>query len=162
MNYAFCLTHSRSRGNVKPVDTPSEALLRAAGLRVTRPRAAVLEVLSDHPHASADLLVREVRTRLSSVSTQAVYDVLAAFVTAGIVRRIKPAGLPALFERRTGDNHHHLVCRTCGQVTDVDCAVRQRPCLSPSDDAGYLLEEAEVTFWGRCPTCRAEPAMAGR
>jgi len=89
------------------------------------------------------------------VSTQAVYDVLAVFVGAGLVRRIEPAGSPALFETRTGDNHHHLVCRTCGLATDVDCAVGTRPCLVPSDDAGYTLDEAEVVFWGRCPSCQS-------
>jgi len=137
--------------------TSSEAALRAAGLRVTRPRVAVLDVLAERPHATADLVASAVRALLGSVSTQAVYDVLAACVAAGIVRRIEPAGSPARFERRTGDNHHHLVCRACGQVTDVDDLAGARPCLTPSDDAGYLLDEAEIVFWGLCPSCRRKP-----
>jgi len=128
--------------------------LRDAGLRVTAPRLAVLEVLADHPHATADTVARLARVRLGKVSTQAVYDVLAACAAAGLVRRIAPAGSAARFETRTGDNHHHLVCRSCGRATDVDCAVGARPCLTPSDDAGYLLDEAEVLFWGHCPSCR--------
>ncbi|MGI8869620.1 MAG: Fur family transcriptional regulator [Mycobacteriales bacterium] len=132
----------------------SEDTLREAGLRVTRPRVAVLDVLFEHPHSTADVVGREVRARLGRVSTQAVYDVLAACVRAGLVRRIEPAGSPARFETRTGDNHHHLVCRACGRMTDVDCATRVRPCLTPSDDAGYALDEAEVVFWGLCPNCQ--------
>lgn len=128
--------------------------LRTAGLRVTGPRLAVLEVLADHPHATADTVATLVRRKLGRVSTQAVYDVLAACAEAGLVRRIEPAGSAALFETRTGDNHHHLVCRSCGRTTDVDCAVGARPCLAPADDAGYLLDEAEVVFWGQCPRCR--------
>ncbi|MDQ1737348.1 MAG: Fur family transcriptional regulator, stress-responsive regulator [Pseudonocardiales bacterium] len=134
-----------------------EAALREAGLRVTRPRAAVLDVLVDHPHATADLVTHKVRAKLGKVSTQAVYDVLAACVQAGLVRRIEPAGSPALFEIRAGDNHHHLVCRVCGRTTDVDCAAGVRPCLTPSDDAGYAVDEAEVVFWGLCPNCQLKP-----
>jgi len=132
----------------------SEATLREVGLRVTAPRVAVLDVLVLNPHATVDLVAREVRARLGSVSTQAVYDVLGACVEAGLVRRIEPAGSPSLFETRTGDNHHHMVCRVCGRTTDVDCASGSRPCLTPSDDAGYALDEAEVVFWGLCPGCR--------
>jgi Fur family transcriptional regulator, stress-responsive regulator len=132
----------------------SEAALREVGLRVTAPRVAVLDVLVLNPHATVDLVAREVRARLGSVSTQAVYDVLGACVEAGLVRRIEPAGSPALFETRTGDNHHHMVCRVCGRTTDVDCASGSRPCLTPSDDAGYALDEAEVVFWGLCPGCQ--------
>lgn len=127
--------------------------LRNAGLRVTAPRVAVLGVLAGHPHASADIVAGQVRSRLGRVSTQAVYDVLAACTEAGLISRIEPAGSPALFETRTGDNHHHLVCRSCGRITDVDCAVGGSPCLFPDDDAGYLLDEAEIVFWGHCPDC---------
>ncbi len=128
--------------------------LRDAGLRVTAPRLAVLHVLAGHPHSTAETLARLVRGRIGRVSTQAVYDVLAACAGAGLVRRIEPAGSPARFETRTGDNHHHLVCRSCGRTTDVDCAIGARPCLTPSDDAGYQLDEAEVVFWGLCPSCQ--------
>jgi Fur family transcriptional regulator, stress-responsive regulator len=136
--------------------------LREAGLRVTAPRLAVLAVLADHPHATADVVARVARARLGRVSTQAVYDVLAACTEAGLVRRIEPAGSPARFETRTGDNHHHLVCRSCGRVTDVDCAVGERPCLTPDDHAGYLLDEAEVVYWGRCPSCQQTAAPTER
>lgn len=129
--------------------------LRGAGLRVTAPRLAVLDVLADNPHATADVVARRTREKLGRISTQAVYDILAACAEAGLVRRIEPAGSPARFETRAGDNHHHLVCRCCGRTTDVDCAVGARPCLTPSDDAGYRLDEAEVVFWGLCPQCQA-------
>jgi len=132
----------------------SKATLRGVGLRVTAPRVAVLDVLVDHPHATVHVVAHEVRARLGTVSTQAVYDVLAACVDAGLVRRIEPAGSPALFEILTGDNHHHLVCRACRRTTNVDCATGARPCLTPSDDAGYALDEAEVVFWGLCPSCQ--------
>lgn len=134
--------------------------LRSAGLRVTAPRLAVLDVLAAHPHATADDVARLVRVKIGKVSTQAVYDVLAACAEAGLVRRIEPAGSAARFETRTADNHHHLVCRSCGKTTDVDCAVGARPCLTPSDDAGYLLDEAEVVFWGLCPTCQNRPTTS--
>ena len=129
--------------------------LRAAGLRVTAPRQAVLGVLADSPHATADAVATEVRGRLGSVSTQAVYDVLAACVDAGLVRRIEPAGSAARYETRTGDNHHHVVCRACGATADVDCVVGSAPCLAPNASSGYSIEQAEVTFWGLCPACRA-------
>jgi Fur family ferric uptake transcriptional regulator len=132
----------------------TEGALRDAGLRVTAQRLAVLDTLAQHPHATVAVVTAEVQDRLGRVSTQAVYDVLAACVDAGLVRRIEPAGSPARFEIRTGDNHHHLVCRACGQTTDVDCAVGVRPCLVPNDDAGYEVDEAEVVFWGLCPTCQ--------
>jgi Fur family ferric uptake transcriptional regulator len=128
--------------------------LRDAGLRITAPRLAVLEALAENPHATADAVAQIVRAKLGRVSTQAVYDVLAACVEAGLVRRIEPAGSAARFETRTGDNHHHLVCRSCGRTADVDCVVGSCPCLTPIDDAGYLLDEAEVVFWGICPTCQ--------
>ncbi|MFD4293806.1 Fur family transcriptional regulator [Rhodococcus sp. NPDC058505] len=131
------------------------ALLRSAGLRVTAPRVAVLNAVAARPHTDADGVAAEVRADLGSVSTQAVYDVLKACVKAGLVRRIEPAGSPALFETRTGDNHHHLVCRACGTVVDVDCAVGHAPCLEPSNAHGFAIDEAEVVFWGVCPSCRA-------
>ena len=133
----------------------TEELLRGASLRVTRPRVAVLDAVADHPHSDTDSLVRVVRADLGDVSTQAVYDVLRALTTAGLVRRIEPAGSVPRYESRTGDNHHHVVCRTCGVVADVDCAVGFTPCLTASDDRGFVIDEAEVTFWGLCPQCTA-------
>ena len=130
-------------------------MLREAQLRVTRPRIAVLDLLERHPHADADTIAREARTGLGKVSTQAIYDVLSALTAAGLVRRIEPAGSPARYELRVGDNHHHLVCRSCGTIVDVDCAVGDRPCLHASDDHGFEIDEAEVIYWGRCPACIA-------
>ncbi|HTI20590.1 MAG TPA: Fur family transcriptional regulator [Kutzneria sp.] len=132
--------------------------LRTAGLRVTAPRLAVLEWLSGHPHTTADQVAGGVRDQIGSVSTQAVYDVLNACVRADLVRRIEPAGSPARFETRTGDNHHHLVCRGCGRTEDVDCVVGPAPCLEPSDSMGFDVVEAEVVFWGYCPECQAAQA----
>lgn len=131
-------------------------LLRAAALRVTRPRLAVLGALAAHPHADADTVATAVRADLGSVSTQAVYDVLRALTDAGIVRRIEPAGSPARYEARVGDNHHHLVCRDCGEVADVECATGQAPCLTASETHGFLIDEAEVTYWGLCPSCSSD------
>ncbi len=128
--------------------------LRAAGLRVTRPRLAVLAQIAARPHSTADEVEGAVRERLGRVSTQAVYDVLNAGVAAGLLRRIEPAGSPARYEDRLGDNHHHLVCRRCGRVEDVDCVVGAAPCLDPSDARGFAIDEAEVTFWGLCADCR--------
>lgn len=133
-------------------------LLRAANLRVTGPRVAVLGVISRRPHVQAEAIIRDLREASLSVSHQAVYDVLAALTAAGLVRRIEPAGHPALYERRAGDNHHHVVCRSCGRIEDVDCAVGHAPCLAASDGLGFVLEEAEVTWWGYCPTCAAASA----
>ena len=130
-------------------------LLRAHGLRVTRPRLAVLDVLTEGGHLEVEEIATRVRERLDSVSTQAVYDVLGALSRAGLARRIEPAGSPARFESRVGDNHHHIVCRACGEIADVDCAVGERPCLTPSDGHGFELDEAEVTFWGLCPSCQS-------
>jgi Fe2+ or Zn2+ uptake regulation protein len=145
---------------VHPQPSSSTELLRVAGLRITAPRVAVLESLGAMPHVDTDTIAHAVRTRLGTVSTQAVYDVLAALVRAGLVRRIEPAGSPALFERQTGDNHHHLVCRQCGSVTDMDCAPGLAPCLTPALDSaqthGFVIDEAEVTFWGICPRCQSE------
>ena len=134
----------------------TEELLRGASLRVTRPRVAVLDAVADHPHSDTDSLVRVVRADLGDVSTQAVYDVLRALTLAGLVRRIEPAGSVARYEARVGDNHHHVVCRGCGAIADVDCAVDYRPCLTASDDHGFVIDEAEVTYWGVCPACAAE------
>jgi Fe2+ or Zn2+ uptake regulation protein len=135
--------------------------LRAVGLRVTRPRVSVLDVLAAHPHADADAIVTGARAQHPSLSPQAVYGVLKALVSAGLARRIEPAGAPALFELRVGDNHHHLVCRACGAVVDVDCAVGAAPCLTPSDAAGFVVDEAEVVFWGLCRDCSgAAPAVS--
>ncbi|MCW6007543.1 transcriptional repressor [Micromonospora sp. CPCC 205371] len=132
-----------------------EDLLRSRGLRVTRPRLAVLEVLSTGGHLEVDEIAQQVRTRLDSVSTQAVYDVLGALSRAGLARRLEPAGSPARYERRSGDNHHHVVCRGCGEVADVDCVVGEAPCLDPNVTHGFEIDEAEVTFWGLCPDCQA-------
>jgi Fur family transcriptional regulator, stress-responsive regulator len=133
----------------------SEDVLRAHGLRVTRPRLAVLEILGEGGHLEVEEIASRVRQRIESVSTQAVYDVLGALSRAGLARRIEPAGSPARYEARTGDNHHHVVCRGCGAVADVDCATGQAPCLDPSNTNGFEVDEAEVTFWGLCPGCQA-------
>ena len=129
--------------------------LRTVGLRITAPRLAVLEWLAGNPHSTADQVTTAVRSRLGTVSTQAVYDVLNACADAGLVRRIEPAGHPARYESRTGDNHHHVICRSCGRIEDVDCVLGKAPCLIPSDAAGFAVDEAEVVFWGRCPDCKA-------
>jgi Fur family transcriptional regulator, stress-responsive regulator len=134
----------------------NEDLLRSRGLRVTRPRLAVLEILAtSRGHFDVEEIAEKVRERLDSVSTQAVYDVLSALSRAGLARRIEPAGSPARFEGRVGDNHHHVVCRGCGEIADVDCAVGDAPCLDPADGHGFQIDEAEVTFWGLCPDCQA-------
>ncbi|MFL6239538.1 MAG: Fur family transcriptional regulator [Actinomycetes bacterium] len=136
--------------------------LRAAGLRVTAPRLAVLAVLDDGGHLGVDEIADRVRDRLGSVSTQAVYDVLGALTLAGLARRIEPAGSPARYEGRVGDNHHHVVCRSCGTTADVDCTVGARPCLDPSQSHGFVLDEAEVTFWGLCPRCHKQRERSKR
>lgn len=135
-------------------ETGPATLLRAAGLRVTGPRIAVLRALPDGAHRSVDAVTADARASLGSLSTQAVYDILRVLGSAGLVRRIEPAGSPALFENRAGDNHHHVVCRSCGATTDVDCALGSAPCLEPSQMHGFVLDEAEVTYWGRCPACQ--------
>jgi Fe2+ or Zn2+ uptake regulation protein len=129
--------------------------LRQAGLRVTRPRSAVLDVLAGHPHVDAETIVTAARNAHPTISPQAVYGVLKALVGGGLARRIEPAGGPALYELRVGDNHHHLVCRECAVVVDVDCVVGAAPCLTPSDTAGFVVDEAEVVFWGLCAGCQA-------
>ncbi|MCW2863023.1 MAG: ferric ion uptake regulator [Actinoallomurus sp.] len=134
----------------------SAAGLRSAGLRVTAARLAILDSVRAGDHLDVDAVTSQVRDRLGHVSFQAVYEALHAFTAAGLVRRIEPAGSPARFESRVGDNHHHLVCRQCGRLTDVDCTIGEAPCLEPADDAGYLVDEADVTFWGICPDCRQD------
>ena len=131
---------------------PSE-ILRDRGLRVTAQRLAVLRAVSETPHATAGTLVQTVRDEIGSVSTQAVYDVLEVLTETGLLRRIQPAGSPARYEARVGDNHHHLVCRVCDRMLDVDCAVGDPPCLTAPEDFGFEIDEAEVIFWGRCPDC---------
>lgn len=136
-------------------------VLRERGLHVTAQRLAVLRSLAAAPHSTADDVDKAVRAELGAISRQAVYDSLGALTDAGILRRIEPAGSAARYERRVGDNHHHLVCRACGRMVDVDCAVGDVPCLTPLDDAGYEVDEAEVVYWGRCPGClRAPPTTA--
>ena len=139
------------------VETPDAAapdeVLRRHGLHVTAQRLAVLRAVSEQPHRTADDVYAAVRGEIGSVSRQAVYDALAALTERDVFRRIQPAGSPARYENRVGDNHHHLVCRACGQMVDVDCAVGEVPCLTAADDAGYEVDEAEVIYWGRCPEC---------
>ncbi len=130
-----------------------EQMLRGADLRVTRPRLAVLDAVHAHAHADTDTLIGAVRRSLPGVSHQAVYDVLRALTTAGLVRRIQPSGSVARYESRVGDNHHHVVCRSCGDIADVDCAVGEAPCLGASNDSGFTIDEAEVVYWGLCPSC---------
>lgn len=138
-----------------PATEELQQLLRGASLRVTRPRVAVLDVVHQQPHADTDTVIRAVRAELGDVSHQAVYDVLRALTTAGLVRRIQPSGSVARYEARVGDNHHHVVCRGCGTIADVDCAVGEAPCLSAADDHGFHIDEAEVVYWGTCPACAA-------
>ena len=144
-----------------PTTPELEQLLRAHNLRVTRPRLAVLGAVHSSPHASTDAVIDAVRDELGVVSHQAVYDVLRALTSAGLLRRIQPAGSVARYEARVGDNHHHVVCRTCGAIADVDCAVSATPCLTASDDQGFVIDEAEVTYWGTCAAC-AQVARAAR
>ncbi len=132
--------------------------LRARGLRVTAPRLAVFRAVAETPgHPDVETVARRARALIGSLSTQAVYDALRALTAAGLLRRIEPAGSPARFEARVGDNHHHVVCRVCGVARDIDCVVGAAPCLSPSEAGGFLVDEAEVTFWGVCPECQAAP-----
>jgi Fur family ferric uptake transcriptional regulator len=136
-----------------PTTSEFEPTLRGAGLRVTRPRLAVLAAVRDHPHADTDSIIGAVRADLGDVSHQAVYDVLRVLTSTGLVRRIQPSGSVARYESRLADNHHHLVCRACGAIVDVECAVGEAPCLTASDDNGFTIDEAEVVFWGLCPAC---------
>ena len=132
---------------------PAE-LLREHGLHVTAQRLAVLKAVADRPHGTADGIIDAVRAEIGSVSRQAVYDSLAVLVDKGVLRRIQPAGLSARYEQRVGDNHHHLVCRDCGRIVDVDCATGETPCLHAAEDWGFEIDEAEVVYWGHCPDCR--------
>jgi Fe2+ or Zn2+ uptake regulation protein len=141
-----------------PATSELERMLRGASLRVTRPRVAVLAAVHDHPHADTNSIIGVVREDLGEVSLQAVYDVLRALTDAGLVRRIHPPGSVARYESRVGDNHHHAVCRSCGAIADVDCAVGAAPCLIAADDHGYVLDEAEVIYWGLCPGCSTAPS----
>jgi len=138
-----------------PATQELEAMLRKASLHVTRPRVAALAAVHDHPHADTYSIIRHVREELGGVSQQAVYDVLRALTDAGLLRRIHPRGSVARYEARVGDNHHHVVCRSCGVIADIDCAVGAAPCLTPADDHGFAIDEAEVIYWGVCPGCLA-------
>jgi Fur family ferric uptake transcriptional regulator len=138
----------------------NDALLRRHGLQVTAQRLAVLRAVSERPHRTADDICDAVRAEIGAISRQAVYDALATFTDRGLVRRIQPAGSPARYESRVGDNHHHLICRTCNRMVDVDCAVGDTPCLTASDDWGYEIDEAEVIYWGRCPECVAAASVS--
>ncbi|MDH5805323.1 MAG: transcriptional repressor [Gemmatimonadota bacterium] len=135
-------------------------LLRSEGLQVTAQRLAVLSAVSSKPHGTADEIAEAARAEIKTISRQAVYDTLGVFVDKGLVRRIQPARSPARYEDRVGDNHHHLICRSCGQMVDVDCAVGYKPCLTASDNSGYEIDEAEVIYWGSCPECRTESKSA--
>lgn len=143
----------------KPHDSADVRDLRAAGLRVTAPRLAVLAAVREGGHLTVDEVALRGREKIGTVSTQAVYDVLGALADAGLIRRIEPAGSPVRFESRVGDNHHHLICRTCGRMVDTDCAVGYTPCLTAHDDRGYEIDEAEVIYWGRCPECVATSSV---
>ena len=136
-------------------DSPAD-LLRQHGIQVTAQRLAVMRAVSEHPHLTADGLADAARAEIGAISRQSVYDALGVLVETGLVRRIQPVGSPALYEDRVNDNHHHLVCRECGKVVDVDCAVGAAPCLTAVDDMGYEIDEAEVAYWGRCPECVAQ------
>lgn len=142
-------------GYTTDMGTDQADLLRASGIQVTAQRLAVLRAVASQPHVAAEGVVEAVRAEIGAISIQSVYDALAVLVAAGLLRRIQPAGSPARFEDRVGDNHHHLICRICGRMVDVDCAVGSAPCLTASDDNGYEINEAEVVYWGRCPDCLA-------
>jgi Fur family transcriptional regulator, stress-responsive regulator len=131
-------------------------LLRQRGIHITAQRLAVLRAVAHHPHTTADVVAAAVRAEIGAISLQSVYDALALLVSEGLVRRIQAAGSPARFENRVGDNHHHLICRSCGRMVDVDCAVGSAPCLTAASDSGYEIDEAEVVYWGRCPNCLAK------
>jgi Fe2+ or Zn2+ uptake regulation protein len=143
------------------LNDPAE-LLRKHGLQVTAQRLAVLRAVSRRPHCTADDVSEDVRVEIGAISRQAVYDALGMLADKGLIRRIQPAGSPARYEDRVGDNHHHLICRSCGRTVDVDCAVGDSPCLTVADDSGYQIDEAEVIFWGTCPEClSAKPDLTG-
>jgi Fur family ferric uptake transcriptional regulator len=144
-------------GDASPVTTDPRSELQQASLRVTKPRLAVLEVLRDHPHLDTDTIISRVRASHGSVSHQTVYDVLKALTVAGLVRRIQPAGTTARYEARVGDNHHHAVCRSCGAIADVECAIGHAPCLTAAHGHGFVVDEAEVVYWGTCTDCATAP-----
>ena len=131
-------------------------LLRQHGIQVTAQRLAVFRAVANHPHITADAVAESVRAEIGAISLQSVYDTLGLLVAEGLIRRIQPSGSPARFEDRVRDNHHHLICRACGRVVDVDCAVGSAPCLTAADDMGYEIDEAEIAYWGRCPDCVAQ------
>jgi len=139
-----------------------EALLRGRGIQVTAQRLAVMRAVAGQPHITADAVADAVRAEIGAISLQSVYDALGVLVTEGLIRRIQPAGSPARFETRVGDNHHHLICRVCSRVVDVDCAVHAAPCLTPPNGMGYEIDEAEVAYWGRCPECVAQARATSR
>ena len=143
-----------------PTTSDLQQLLKGAELRVTRPRLAVLGAVESLPHADTDAIIGAVRVELPDVSHQAVYDSLRTLTVAGLVRKIQPSGSVARYERRVGDNHHHVVCRSCGAIADVDCAVGDAPCLTASETHGFLIDEAEVVYWGLCPECAATASSA--
>lgn len=144
-----------------PVTSDIEPLLRQRGVQVTAQRLAIMRAVRAHPHATADVVADDVRGALGSISRQAVYDSLGVLVDKGLLRRIQPAGSAARYEDRVDDNHHHLICRACGTTVDIDCAVGARPCLTADDDHGYAIDEAEVIYWGLCPSCRAATPAGG-
>jgi Fur family ferric uptake transcriptional regulator len=145
------------------MSTDSTARHRERGIQVTAQRLAVVRALAGRPHITADAVAAIVRSEIGAISLQSVYDALGLLVSEGLLRRIQPSGSPARFEDRVGDNHHHLICRSCGRVVDVDCAVGAAPCLTAIDDLGYEIDEAEVAYWGRCPDCleRSRSASPG-
>ena len=142
------------------MSTDAAQLLRQRGLQVTAQRLAVFRAVAGHPHITADALADLVRAEIGAISLQSVYDALGLLVSEGLIRRIQPSGSPARFEDRVGDNHHHLICRGCGRVVDVACAIGSAPCLTALDDLGYEIDEAEVVYWGRCPDCLARAASS--
>ena len=147
------------------VTSDSADLLRQRGIQVTAQRLAVFRAVTGQPHISADGVAEVVRAEIGAISLQSVYDALGVLLAEGLIRRIQPAGSPARYEDRVGDNHHHLICRICGRVVDIDCAVGSAPCLTASDDMGYEIDEAEVAYWGRCPDCQGlsgKPSPASR
>jgi Fur family transcriptional regulator, stress-responsive regulator len=150
----WTLTKSKITARLRSVPSEPAELLRRHGVQVTAQRLAVLRAVSDTAHATADVIAESVRARIGTISRQAVYDSLGVLAEKGIIRRIQPAGSPARYEGRVGDNHHHLVCRTCGRLADVDCATGETPCLVPVDDGSFVVDEAEVIYWGICPTCQ--------
>lgn len=151
------MLHQSSRRGILAVMVSDHAQdLREQGLQVTAQRLAVMRAVSAQPHCTADDVARTARAEIGTISRQSVYDTLAVLVDSGLIRRIQPVGSPARFEDRVGDNHHHLVCRSCGDLVDVDCAVGSAPCLTPSHDADYDIDEAEVVYWGRCSRCQAD------